>query len=308
MRTLLVALARSALILLLLVSSTGRLLQAQTAASLVVEWPGGRTTLTAAQLSALPRDSVRMRVHDGPETVFTGPRLATLLRHAGVKVDSLRGRGTAQYLLAEATDGYRSVFSLGEVADDIGAGRAILADRMDGAPLPASDGPFRIVVPGDKRPARSVRQVARLVVDAPPRESPAWVHLGMLQGCWEARRADRRILERWERVTGGVLKGDSRTWVGDRQAGGEQVVLSPDSTGTWVYAVDPDTQRPASFRATAVTDTLLVFENPRHDFPQRVGYRPAGPDSLYAWIEGLTPGAGRRVDFAYARVRCRPAP
>jgi hypothetical protein len=303
-----VALARAGLALMPLVSPIGQFLQAQTAPSLVVEWSGGSTTLTAAQLSALPRDSVRMRFHDGPEHLFTGPRLATLLRQAGVKVDSLRGRGTAQYLLVEATDGYRSVFSLGEIADDIGAGRAILADRMDGAPLPASEGPFRMVVPGDRRPARSVRQVARVVVDAPPRESPAWVHLGMLQGCWEARRADRRIIERWERVSGGVLKGDSRTWVGDRQAGGEQLVLSPDSTGTWVYAADPDTQRPASFKATAVTDTLLVFENPGHDFPQRIGYRPAGVDSLYAWIEGFTTGAGRRVDFAFGRIRCSPTP
>jgi len=105
-----------------------------------------------------------------------------------------------------------------------------------------------------------------------------------------------------------TFKGESRTWVGERPAGGEQIVLSPDSTGTWVYAADPDTQRPASFRATSFTDTLLVFENPGHDFPQRIGYRLAGNDSLYAWIEGMTPGRGRRVDFSFAKVRCEPSP
>jgi hypothetical protein len=149
-----------------------------------------------------------------------------------------------------------------------------------------------------------VRQVARLVVDTPPREAPAVVHLGMLQGCWELRRGNRRTVERWERVAGAVYHGESRTWVGETLAGGETIVLSPDPGGAWTYAVDPDTQRPASFKATLITDTLVVFENPRHDFPQRIGYRPAGADSLYAWIEGITPGAGRRVDFPFARVRC----
>jgi hypothetical protein len=138
---------------------------------------------------------------------------------------------------------------------------------------------------------------------SPARFEPSW-----LLGCWEVRRGDRRIVERWERVTGGLFKGESRTWVGDRAVGGEQIVLSPDSTGSWVYAADPDTQRPASFRATVLTDTLLVFENPQHDFPQRIGYRRAGTDSLYAWIEGITPSVGRRVEFPFARMRCQPGP
>lgn len=140
-----------------------------------------------------------------------------------------------------------------------------------------------------------------LHAQSPERYEPGW-----LLGCWEVRRGDRRIVERWERVSGTLFTGESQTWVGDKAVGGEQIVLSPDSTGTWVYAADPDTQRPASFRATVLTDSLLVFENPSHDFPQRIGYRRAGVDSLSAWIEGITPGVGRRVAFPFARVRCAP--
>ena len=42
--------------------------------------------------------------------------------------------------------------------------QAILADKWDGKPLSAKEGPFRIVVPSDKRPARWVRQVTALRV------------------------------------------------------------------------------------------------------------------------------------------------
>ena len=44
----------------------------------------------------------------------------------------------------------------------------ILADRMDGAPLPAHDAPYRIVVDGDQKPARSVYAVTRIEVKAIP--------------------------------------------------------------------------------------------------------------------------------------------
>jgi hypothetical protein len=40
----------------------------------------------------------------------------------------------------------------------------LLADTKDGQPLPPREGPFRIVVPGEKRPARWVRQVTALEV------------------------------------------------------------------------------------------------------------------------------------------------
>lgn len=40
----------------------------------------------------------------------------------------------------------------------------LLADIKDGQPLPPGEGPFRVIVPGEKRPARWVRQVRSLTV------------------------------------------------------------------------------------------------------------------------------------------------
>jgi hypothetical protein len=46
-----------------------------------------------------------------------------------------------------------------------------------------------------------------------------------------------------------------------------------------------------------------VFENPGHEFPQRIGYRRQGP-SLQAWIEGTKDRQARRVEFPYRRAAC----
>ena len=66
--------------------------------------------------------------------------------------------------MIEATDGYRAVFALAELDSDLTDRVILLADTKDGQPLPASEGSFRIIVPGEKRPARWVRQVRAVTV------------------------------------------------------------------------------------------------------------------------------------------------
>ena len=121
--------------------------------------------LEPADLASMPRRSVKARDHDGRESVFEGVLVADILKKAGVKQGKeLRGELLAGYLLVEAADGYRVVFALPEL-DEVFTDRIVLlADRKDGKPLSDREGPFRIVVPDEKRPARWVRQVTALSI------------------------------------------------------------------------------------------------------------------------------------------------
>ena len=68
---------------------------------------------------------------------------------------------------AGARDGYRVVFSLGELDPATGGRRVFVVDRCDGKPLDADVGPLRLLVPEDARPARWVRQLQSITVSAP---------------------------------------------------------------------------------------------------------------------------------------------
>ena len=57
-------------------------------------------------------------------------------------------------------------------------------------------------------------------------------------------------------------------------------------------------------RPRAVSDSAVIFENPAHDFPQRIIYRRRGADSLLARVEGMRGGRLRGLDFPYRRVPC----
>jgi hypothetical protein len=119
--------------------------------------------LGAARLAALPRQEVRGNDH-GRAATFSGVPLAAVLRAAGVRVDSLRGPALADVILVEAEDGYRVVISLGELSPDLGRADFVLADRRDGEPMGAAEGPLRLVAPADGRPARWVRRVKSITV------------------------------------------------------------------------------------------------------------------------------------------------
>jgi len=125
----------------------------------VVDIEGRSTALTTTQISNLPRVIVQVLDHDAPAQ-FEGVSLASLLSLAGVQLgDKLRGPRMTEVLLVEATDGYKAVFALAEVDPAFAVREIILADKRDGKQLDDKEGPLRIVVPGDKRAARWVRQV-----------------------------------------------------------------------------------------------------------------------------------------------------
>ncbi|MFN0180855.1 MAG: DUF6265 family protein [Gemmatimonadales bacterium] len=131
-----------------------------------------------------------------------------------------------------------------------------------------------------------------------PAKLPGW-----LVGCWE-RRGNQVTEERWLPATGGALFGVSTTVRNDRVSGWEYLRIERSREGLIYHAI-PSGQQPTAFPAKVASDTLLVFENLEHDFPQRIIYRKAGADSLLARIEATVKDSLRGIDFKFRRVTCR---
>jgi hypothetical protein len=126
-----------------------------------------------AALNALPRTTVKVKDNDGTEVVWEGVRISEILISCGMELGnhSLRGSRLAEYLLAEATDGYRVVYALPELDAEFSDRVVIVANQCDGKPLSERDGPLRIIVSDEKRHARWVRNVVALrVLTAPKAE------------------------------------------------------------------------------------------------------------------------------------------
>jgi hypothetical protein len=121
-------------------------------------------SLTPADLKSMPRTRVEHKDKDRTR-IYEGVLVSELLRKAGVALgEQLRGRDLASYVLASARDGYQVVFSLAELDPAFIANDVIVADTVDGAPIPPDIGPLRIVAPRESRGARSIRLLQRLDV------------------------------------------------------------------------------------------------------------------------------------------------
>jgi DMSO/TMAO reductase YedYZ molybdopterin-dependent catalytic subunit len=128
-------------------------------------------SVTLDDLRHMPRTTLKVtNPHDKKEENYQGVLLSELLKRAGVPQGSqLRGAAMATFVQADAADGYRVVFSLAELDSDFQDSEVIVADTMNGAPLDDKTGPFRLVAPHDKRPARWVRMVQSLTVVRVPK-------------------------------------------------------------------------------------------------------------------------------------------
>jgi hypothetical protein len=126
----------------------------------------------------------------------------------------------------------------------------------------------------------------------------AWLH-----GCWEMRDGDHVVEERWTGPRTGSMLGVGRTTRGEKLVEHEFVVLT-ERNGRLAYEAHPSGQATVTFMSKPISGREVVFEDPMHDFPQRVGYRGTGPGQLLAWVEGTSNGRTRRLEFTYRIVNC----
>jgi hypothetical protein len=130
---------------------------------------------------------------------------------------------------------------------------------------------------------------------------------GWLAGCWRMERGAMITEEQWMTPRGGVMLGISRATRRDTVVSEEFLRLSVRGD-TIVYWALPTRQTASEFRTRSATDQEITFENPAHDFPQRIRYRRAGADSLLAQIEGERGGQTRTITFPYRRASCPGSP
>jgi DMSO/TMAO reductase YedYZ molybdopterin-dependent catalytic subunit len=120
--------------------------------------------LDRAAMAALPRVTVTAAVQGEKSSVWQGVALEDIVRRTCVASDAaLWGRAMARFVRVTGADGYQVVFGAAELHPEFGNVQVILADTRDGQPL-SQGGPYRLVVPGDKRPDRWVQHVGSIEV------------------------------------------------------------------------------------------------------------------------------------------------
>jgi len=124
-----------------------------------------------------------------------------------------------------------------------------------------------------------------------------------LAGCWDGSGGGRESLEQWMKPSGQTMLGMSRTVANGKTVAYEFIQLR-EQDGDLFYVAKPSGQAEASFKLVKSGNQEAVFENPQHDFPQRIIYRLEKDGSLSAAIEGMSKGKLKHIDFPMKRAKC----
>ena len=132
--------------------------------------------------------------------------------------------------------------------------------------------------------------------------------LAWLAGCWQAEKDEQGNGETWMPPAAGTMLGVARTVRGGRTVAHEFMQIRETAPGRLTFIALPSGQPEAAFPAISVAIDEVLFENPQHDFPQRIRYRLGSDGRLTAQIEGRLDGAERSLEFVLRRIRCQQSP
>ena len=125
-----------------------------------------------------------------------------------------------------------------------------------------------------------------------------------LKGCWASEGKDRQTTEHWLKPAGQTMLGLSRTIAGDKTIEFEFMQIRQEDGGDIFFIAQPSGQKETRFKLIKASNREAVFENPTHDFPQRVIYRSERDGILLGRIEGTDKGKEKAVDFPMKRTSC----
>lgn len=128
--------------------------------------------------------------------------------------------------------------------------------------------------------------------------------LSWISGCWETSGEGRTTTERWGKATDNLMVGTSQTVKGTKSVAFEFLRIVNNGHGLIYLAQPSSAKEPTAFAASKVTGNEVVFENAKHDFPQRIIYRLDKADSLFARVEGKQGEKEMGMDFPMKRVKC----
>ena len=128
--------------------------------------------------------------------------------------------------------------------------------------------------------------------------------LSWMLGKWQMQTNGGAIIEEWAKSSDSLWQGVSYavSHYGDTQFA-ENIKLNyvNDQLVYLPTVSDQNENKEVSFAEKSFSDSLVVFENMDHDFPQRIIYKKISDTSILAAIEGIQNGQSRREEFAYIK-------
>lgn len=139
-------------------------------------------------------------------------------------------------------------------------------------------------------------------------EKPAYEHLAKVEwllGRWQNTSEEGTVSESWSKADDSTFRGSGLFMMGTDTLSKEELRL--EQRGEELFYVptvkNQNEGKAVRFKMTSLTEKTVVFENPEHDFPQKITYARVTNDSLQAEISGKLNGKPNSQSFSMSRAK-----
>jgi hypothetical protein len=130
---------------------------------------------------------------------------------------------------------------------------------------------------------------------------PDLSELAWMSGSWMGTEKGVEMEELWQTPKGNSMLGLHRDVAGGRTVGFEFQRIEATAEAI-TYWASPEGRPATPFRLKELKGKRVVFENPEHDFPQRIIYWLDNAGALHAKIEGTQGGKSSSMEWSWKRA------
>jgi hypothetical protein len=144
---------------------------------------------------------------------------------------------------------------------------------------------------------------APLAAQEAPARPPSSLHqLGFMTGCWRGLSASGSTIEEQYTATSNNLMLGLTRYLREGNTRSFEFTMIGNVSGGSHLIPHPGGKASVTFKEAGRTDARVVWENPDHDYPQRIIYHRFAPDSMSARIELMT--GGNATEYRMGKVGC----
>jgi len=136
---------------------------------------------------------------------------------------------------------------------------------------------------------------------APGGEGSSLARFGWLEGNWAGESDGLRMEEHWTSADGNGLVGMHKDVRAGKMVSFEFFRIESRADGIY-YMTSPGGAPATPFKLIQQSPRRVVFENPTHDFPQRILYWSDKPGELCARIQGTLNGKPEAIEWRWLRA------
>ena len=124
-----------------------------------------------------------------------------------------------------------------------------------------------------------------------------------LVGTWEQKLPDGTVTEIWTKENDSTFSGKSY-FVKEKDTIHLETIVLSQKIENLLYiptVAGQNNDEPVTFKSTLEADNTFTFENPTHDYPQKIIYKKISNDRLIATISGKQHGKQTQESYSMTK-------